>query len=243
MKLFGRTRTQATADTNNPETRPAERALPFDVRFALQHRAGRMQQSDIEALARNGFEVASAYLILKHLAVTSRKEEYFEHFEQFMTNRQLDDVGSVVGPDDEVQGDKVGFFSQMGFETMMEGYSLLADRIFDAGESPVLIAHAPLVGLHNFIDHDFENTLILVPEWKEDAIVGLVVGPQRSISAISSDFIRPPNAHFVDFLVNTGKTFDQITDLWNQGLDTLTLPPQSALINRGRRIDELTDTQ
>lgn len=202
------------------------RILPFDVRYALKYRQGQMGKQEIEALAVNGFEEASRYLVLKALGKQKDKTSYMDALYAMIRGEPLDNIEHLVG-DTTVDGHKISITTGLSvFGDWETGYEAASERLKHSGQTPILIAHSTMLGLLKFTD-EHARVGIIVPEWYgDDEVVGFQVS-NSGIHGLTADSLRFDNPCLVDDTIDTGTNLGAATKFWtnNTGAN-----PETAII-------------
>lgn len=208
-----------------------ERILPWDVRYALQHRDARLVGDDIETLASNGFGRLAFYMAMK--AMADHPEEQIK-MAQVLENKGFD--LDEVGADDvsiasehlrrhkkTVNGMKLGQIFRHGPSQWQRRYDNAAERNAEAigNSSIVLVAHSTLVGIDSFASRLEDGASLLVV--RHDSVVSecddggfklTQTNGMLGVSSLDSPFERPSSAVLLDDTENSGKTIRDMIDFW-----------------------------
>ena len=219
------------------EAKKPERVLPFDIRYALEHKACVLNKTDLETLAKSNFENEAFYLLLKSLRKNPNKQKAL--LQKFMTiwagsdthqeevtkdvlrkfiTETLEDMNEV-----KVEGGKLSQLSHQGFDLWQEKLKYLAWELSNDERNIFIVAHTMFIGLPSFIQAFLKKkkTLnILVPEWIENENVGYVITFNEN--KITVNWLRPPfdnktGSMVVDDTKNTGKILKQIREFLIKG--------------------------
>ena len=207
--------------------------LPFDVRFALQHRKGIMGKADIEVMAGSGFLNESVYLIAKALAPTPDRQRNFVEdvvdfsilggtktpaFKDFLKETAL---GLPI--DTNVSGVKLTQISRQGFTNWQERLLQMANALSAHGTVPVLIADAMYMGLSRFVEayqSSGRPILILDPDAGGCELVGYSIDLQQEkgsrVKTLPAEFDRPEGALLIDDTKNHGTSLENARKLWGR---------------------------
>ncbi len=109
--------------------------LPFDVRYALQHREAKLGKSELIALAENRLEHESLYLLLKSVSrnpslqriLLEQTVAFFHEHPALETSPNvftdfLRETISKLPESTEVPSEKLAQLSRQGFDTWHEWY-------------------------------------------------------------------------------------------------------------------------
>ncbi len=205
------------------QTTEVVRILPYDVRYALKHRAGILNSNDVETLAYSGFENEAFYLTLKGIRkdITQHKKLLESYIRLSLSNsgndrselRQLLDNALKEQKDFSVDGRKLAQFSAQGFELWQDKLKVLAQKLSTDNRNIFLVAHAVLVGLDSFVQ-TFSKTNktfnILIPSWLEMENAGYSIsfeGGEAHVEILQSTFDKRGSV-LVDDTQNTGATLE-----------------------------------
>lgn len=200
-----------------------EKILPFDIRYALEHRGCILSKQDIETLARNNFENEALYLTFKSFRGNPQKHKELlqKYIDSFLENNKLQgenkdflkefiletlkDIDKVA-----VEGTKLSQLSHQGFELWQEKHNELALELSKNSSDVFIMAHSMFIGLNSFLKYFYEERKklnILIPEWMETETPGYVINfddEQKS----TVDWLKKPfgeiDSIIVDDTKNTG---------------------------------------
>jgi hypothetical protein len=211
------------------ESAPLGKILPFDVRYALQHKEGALNRQDLEALVNNGFENEALYLIAKSLVGNPDQQRAFiGKYINLVLQNSPDKEGQeslrqtliqeLQGAENSsAQGDKLAQLSRQGFDVWKEKFQSLSRELSSDTRDVYLIAHAMLMGLQ-FFAKDFsernKKLNIVVPEWLGQENIGYSISFEGGVAKV--DWLRVPASEakmvLVDETQNTGETMKKIQD-------------------------------
>ncbi|MFM2374033.1 MAG: hypothetical protein RLZZ234_28 [Candidatus Parcubacteria bacterium] len=224
-----------------------EPLLPYDVRYALQYREGKLGKEELSALARNGFDREAGYLVLKSLAATPEVHEacFREYIGALVASKPetreafvaaVETSIAALPQDVQVMGDKLAQLSRQGCGYWHELYAACAKAHSERAHNVYLVGHATFVGLDAFVQtfRGTEKTLhVLIPQFVDDASLatcGYTVACHGEVVPLLKNFERPSHAVLIDDVRNTGASMEHLQHFWVQAPGALI--PEAAYISR-----------
>lgn len=210
------------------------RLLPFDVRYALEHRGAQLGVEEIEVLHNSGLARFAFGQTLKSLDGDFDGQSGLLQ-DALSLSSSLDDVPfSTLQPYlDEMHGrtasaEKLRQISTFGFQNWVD---MFRDHLHDFKDKEIyVVSYAPLSVLDAIIESTMDGSRtvhLLMPnaieQGSEQVGVTVVAESGVQISALRRDFVSSPEAVIVEDVVHSGRTLATVENLWYETGD---LPPE-----------------
>ena len=219
--------------TPKQETKPLK-ILPSDVRYALEHNAGKIKPEDIETLTHSHFIPEATYALTKGLEkIEVSHFEYLENLVQIYSKnldmpereKAIKDLNDTymqkVDKNQEIDVVKLAQISRQGFDLWQEKYKDIAKNLVQENKQIFLLANSTIIGLEHFVREYAKAKKplsIIFPNYieSEKETIGYQYdfGDEIQTTKLNRDFKRPRESIILDDTKNTGETFNDIEKFW-----------------------------
>jgi hypothetical protein len=210
--------------------------MPFEVRYAMEYKGGRLGKKEIKDLISRGFVDESFYLLTKATAGDPALQSTMVYETVANTVRQGDankeeDLGNLLTSyvdllptNMTVKGSKMVALSQWGFSEWQKQFRLAAEGYAEGEAEPFLVGTSMFLALRKFVEaysgSGSGRFNVLMPAWIEDPAddnCGYRLsfdGQAVDFSLLPRTFERSPNHVIIDDILRTGNKMNSMRRFW-----------------------------